>query len=70
MMEDNNEKKRFGRRAGFGITALALSTISYYVCLFKNVPLEWFNTYSAFVVGIIGFIIGGLTITDILLKKK
>lgn len=69
-MTENNEKKRFGRRAGFGITALVLSTASYYVCLFGGKSLDWFNTYSAFVVGIIGFIVSGLTITDILLKKK
>jgi len=70
MPNNNNEKKRFGRRAGDGVVAMGLITIAFYVCIFNNVNLDWFQLYTSFVVGILGFVITGLTLTDLLLKKK
>ncbi len=33
MPENNNEKKRFGRRATFGVVSLILTTVAFYVCM-------------------------------------
>ena len=78
MMAENNEKKRFGRRAGIGIGAIVLISLAFYVIIFVfksnadllKVGLDLFGNYSAIILGIAGFIIGGLSATDILLKKK
>lgn len=64
----NNEKKRFGRRAGGGVIAVSLVTIAFYICLFKDVDLSWLKLYTTWVVGIYGFVVGGLTLTDLLKK--
>ncbi len=68
-MTKNNEKKRFGRRAGFGLGAVVLLTTAFYITLFKEVELDWFTKYSTYMVGLLAFIIGGLTATDIWGKK-
>jgi len=67
-MENNNEKKRFGRRAGGGIVAVSLITIAFYVCIFNTVDMDWFKLYTSFVTGILGFVVTGLTLTDLLKK--
>lgn len=66
---ENNEKKRFGRRASFGIAALVLITIEHYVAIFKSLGIEWPTNYAMYVAGIVAFIIGGLSATDIWGKK-
>ncbi len=67
-MTENNEKKRFGRRAGFGLLAIALITIFAYFCMFKfvdpEIGLKWVMVYSAIVGGIACLIGGILTVTD------
>jgi hypothetical protein len=68
MPENNNEKKRFGRRAGGGIIAAGLITIAFYVCLFADADLAWLKLYTTFIVGVYGFVVGGLTLTDLLKK--
>jgi len=70
MPNENNEKKRFGRRAGGGIVAVALISIAFYVCIFNQVKMDWFELYTQFIAGILGFVVTGLTLTDLLLKKK
>lgn len=67
-MPNNNEKKRFGRRAGGGIIAVTLITIAFYICLFKDVDLAWLKLYTTWIVGVYGFVVGGLTLTDLLKK--
>ena len=69
MMAENNAKKKFGRRAGFGIGAITLVTVAFYICLFKDVDLNWFVKYASIIVGVYGFIVGGLTVTDVLGKR-
>ena len=65
----NNEKKRFGRRAGFGVAALILIEISFFFCMFKfsdpQIGLKWFLFNAGIVGAICGIIAGVLTITDI-----
>ena len=65
---ENNEKKRFGRRAGGGIIAASLITVAFYICLFKGVDLTWLKFYTQWIVGVYGFVVGGLTLTDLLKK--
>lgn len=68
-MDENNEKKRFGRRAGFGVAAVVLITVFAYFCMFKfsdpEAGLKWVIVYSAIVGGICCLIGGLLTLTDI-----
>lgn len=66
MPENNNEKKRFGRRAGGGIVAVSLITLAFYVCIFSSVDMAWFKIYTTFITGVYGFVVGGLTLTDLL----
>ncbi len=68
MPNNNNEKKRFGRRAGGGIVAASLITIAFYACILGDVDLSWLKLYTTFIVGIYGFVVGGLTLTDLLKK--
>ena len=70
---ENNEKKRFGRRAIFGVVSLALTTVAFYVCLIAFVLMEskpelglnWWLMYALFTFGISGLASGLLTITDV-----
>lgn len=67
---NNNEKKRFGRRAGGGIIVASLITMAFYFCILKDVELDWFKVYTTVMIGVYGFVVGGLTLTDLLNKKK
>ena len=77
-MAENNEKKRFGRRAGIGIGTGILITVAFYYVVnsFKldaallKIGLDLFGNYSSIMLGLAIFIITGLSATDILLKKK
>ena len=67
-MEANNDKKRFGRRAGFGLLAVILITVFAYFCMFKfedpAIGLKWVIVYTAIIGGICCLVGGLLTITD------
>lgn len=64
-----NDKKRFGRRAGFAVAAMVLITVFAYVALLKvsdpAIGLKWLMVYSLFVGGIASIAGGLLTVTDI-----
>ena len=68
-MAENNEKKRAGRRAIGGIIAGVMITTAFYIVMLTGYDLSWFKTYTSFVFGIYGFVAGGLTLTDVILKK-
>lgn len=68
MSEPKNEKKRFGRRAGGGIVTVTLLTLAFYVCMFKDVDIVWLQYYTKWIVMVYGFVVGGLTLTDLLKK--
>jgi len=61
---NNNEKKRFGRRAACGFIIVALTTVAFYVCVFRGFDISWFAEYTRTMLFILGFVMGGLTITD------
>jgi len=63
-MKKNNESKRFGRRAACGFLTVILTTIAFYICMFRGVDLSWFAEYAKTMLFILGFVTGGLTITD------
>lgn len=73
MLEANNEKKRWGRRANFGIASLVLITVGFYVSmivfvLVKSNPemgLKWWLMYAMFTFAICGLTSGLLTFTDV-----
>ena len=73
MPENNNEKKRFGRRAQFGVASLILTTVAFYVCMIvfvlvkekAELGLNWWLMYALFTFGISGLASGLLTITDV-----
>lgn len=66
---ENNEKKRFGRRAFFGEQAIILISVAFVLCMFQfdepMVGLKWLLVYAAFISGISGLVSGLLTKTDI-----
>lgn len=68
-MENNNEKKRFGRKAFFGEQAIVLISGAFLLCMFQftnpDVGLKWFLVYSAFIFGISGLTSGLLSKSDI-----
>ena len=78
MMAENNEKKRIGRRAIIGGAAMLLITVAFYVIIytFKNdaellkIGQDLFGNYTAITLGVVGFILGALSATDLLGKKK
>ena len=71
--DTNNEKKRFGRRAKFGVAALVLITLGFYVSmiifvLVKDKPelgLNWWLMYALLTFAICGLTSGLLTVTDV-----
>ena len=71
MPNNNNEKKRFGRRATFGVISLILITVAFYVCMIvfakskAELGLNWWLMYALFTFGISGLASGLLTITDV-----
>lgn len=64
-----NEEKRFGRRAGSTVVYAGLLLLIYGVTVFKSLPLEYFETPIKYLTFALAFVIGGLTATDIILKK-
>lgn len=70
--------KRIGRRAIIGGSAVLLiqGTLIYIIETFKHsaellsLGFQIFGTYTGIVLGIVAFVIGGLSATDIFLKKK
>lgn len=72
-VSNNDEKKRWGRRANFGIASLALITFAFYVSmiifvLIKFEPemgIKWWLLYASFTFAICGLTSGLLTFTDI-----
>jgi len=63
-MAENNNKKRWGRRLGTTIGWVVLTTIAYYICMFKGLDLDWWLAYAKYTTIALGFLVGGLTITD------
>ena len=67
-MEENNGKKRWGRRLGLGIAALIHFDAFYAVAVLKGLDLSWVEKPAIFIFGLVAFIGGYLTATDILKK--
>jgi len=65
----NSEKKRIGRRATGGLIAIVLVTIAYYVTLLTDATVDWFKIYTGVILIIYGLAVGGLTWTDLILRK-
>jgi len=70
MANENNEKKRWGRRVGSVIVWGILLTVAYYIVLFKGVDLSWWSEYGKFMTYGLGFLVGGLTATDLVATLK
>lgn len=76
-MAENNEKKRIGRRVTIGGAAIVLVTIAFYVIIFNfkhdaellKIGINLYGNYTAIILGVVGFIISGLSGTDIFGKK-
>ena len=74
-MENN---KRIGRRAIIGGSGLMLVSVAlvYIIETLKTTPemlelgMKLFSSYTTIVFGVVAFIIGGLSATDIFVKKK
>jgi len=68
-MPENNDKKRWGRRVGSTVVWFLGTQTAFYVALFKGVDPSWFQYNAGFLTIGLGFLVGGLTITDAVLKK-
>ena len=68
-MAENNEKKRWGRRLGATIGWAVLLNVAFYFAATKGLDVEWFKTFSGYMTLGLGFLVGGLTLTDAVLKK-
>ncbi len=77
-MAENNDKKSFSRRVAVGAGAIILISIAFYYVIetFKTkaellkLGLDIFGNYTSIVLAISAIIIGGLSATDLLGKKK
>ena len=66
---ENNEKKRFGRRAwATAIWAVCIME-TWHVAVFRSLSLDWFYTIAGYLTLGLGIVTGALTLTDIILKK-
>jgi len=65
----NNGKKRIGRRATGGLIAIVLVTVAYYVTMLTDAKIDWFKIYTGVILIIYGLAVGGLTWTDLILRK-
>ena len=72
MIKENGSKKRWGRRLGATIGAAILVTVAYYVVLFRGAELMWWVEYAKYTTYFLGFLVGGLSLTDVIgvMKKK
>ena len=61
--------KRWGRRLGSTVGAMVLMTVAYYISMFKGLDISWWTEYAKYVTYLLGFLVGGLTITDAIFKK-
>ena len=68
-MTENNSGKRWGRRVGSCIVWLLATQAAFYVSIFKGVDVSWFQYNAGYLTIGLGFLVGGLTITDAILKK-
>lgn len=68
-MIENNDKKKWGRRA----TATAVWAVfimeTWHIAVFKAIPMEWFTSIAGYLTLGLGVVTGVLTLTDIVLKK-
>lgn len=60
---------RWGRRLGSTIVWAVLINIAFYICMFRGVDIAWFGKYVSFMTVGLGFLVGGLTATDMIKKK-
>jgi hypothetical protein len=70
---ENNEKKRFGRRAGGTAIWGFLVMEIWHIVVFKNLGIEFFETPVRYLTLGLLIVVAGLTATDIipmLFKKK
>ena len=70
MPEQNNGKRRWGRRLGLGIAALVHIDFFYFMAITRNVDIDWFQIPATIVLGICLFVGGYLTATDLWGKVK
>ena len=69
-MPETNGAKRFGRRALATVVYALLVTVSFYYSMIKGADIAWFSEYTKYMFGALGFLIGGLTATDVFNKFK
>ena len=58
------------RRYKLGYVWVVLTTVPYYICMFKGLDLEWWTEYAKQMTFWFGLIVGGLSITDIAFHLK
>lgn len=58
------------RRAKFTGVAIVLITAAFYVCMFKDVSIDWFVEYGKFIIFALLFVVTGITTTDSIAKWR
>jgi len=63
-------KVRWGRRLGSTIGAVILITVAFYITLFNGIEFDWWNAYSKYMLAALGFLVGALSLTDVIKNDK
>lgn len=66
---EQNNKKGWGRRVGAALLWTVLVNVAFYICVFKGFTFEWWTEYVKWHTYVLGFVVGGLTITDIVIGR-
>ncbi len=68
-MAENNDKKRFGRRASATAIWGVCIMETWHVAVFNSMSIDWFTTVAGFLTLGLGIVTGTLTLTDLFAKK-
>ncbi len=64
MGETTQEKRFWGRRVTAVAIWVVLVTTAFYIAMFRGLPLDWWVEYAKYNTYALGFLVGGVTITD------
>jgi len=61
---NGNGRKAMNRRWKAVLMAVALVTVAFYICMFRDIDIDWFREYADFMSWAVVAIVAGITTTD------